>query len=386
MRIALVGAYPSDLNVVEGGVHSVLTYLVEGLQREADVEIHVVTAVSPGEDARVREVGGVHVHPVQWLRFKRLTFAWREVRRMRAALQEIRPDVVHGHGPPAPYAMAAFTSGFPNVVTWHGVMFREAAVVPGLRARLVYALDILHERYCWSRMRNVVAISPYVIREYGHLSRVRFFLVENPVADRFFRIDGEGDADTILCAARLIPRKDILTLLQAFARLREMRPGVRLRIAGEMSSEPAYARRCLEFAAQAGLEGAVQFLGQLTEEAILEEYRRAAVVVLSSRQETAPMVVKQAMAAGRPVVATPAGGVPWLVQDGVTGFVVPFGDAERMALALRRLLDDAALRRWMGERGRAQALERFHASVVARKTLEVYREVAREGGRPSAVL
>lgn len=382
MRIALVGAYPSDPNTIEGGVHSVLTYLVEGLRQEAGVEVHVVTGVSPGKDAQPRKVGDVYVHPVRWSRFKRLTFARRDVRKMRAMLREIQPDVVHGHGPPAPYAMAAFTSGLPNVVTWHGVMFREAAVVPGVRAKLVYALDILHERYCWSRMRNVIAISPYVVREYGHRSRARFFLVENPIADRYFRVEGEGDANTILCAARLIPRKDILTLLRAFALLREMRPGVRLRIAGEMSSEPAYTRRCLEFAAQAGLEGEVEFLGQLTEDEILEEYRRAAVVVLASRQETAPMTVEQALAAGRPVVATPAGGVPWLVQNGVTGLVVPFGDAARMALALRRLLDDAPLRRWMGERGRAQALERFHASVVARKTLEVYREVARQAGRP----
>lgn len=85
------------------------------------------------------------------------------------------------------------------------------------------------------------------------------------------------------------------------------------------------------------------------------------------------MTVKQALAAGRPVVATPAGGVPWLVQNGVTGLVVPFRDPERMAMAFRRLLDDAELRRWMGERGRAEARGRFHASVVARRTLGVYR-------------
>jgi len=63
----------------------------------------------------------------------------------------------------------------------------------------------------------------------------------------------------------------------------------------------------------------------------------------------------------------------------VTGFVVPFRDPEQMAMAFRRLLDDAELRRWMGERGRAQARERFHASAVARKTLEVYRRLLGEG-------
>ena len=88
------------------------------------------------------------------------------------------------------------------------------------------------------------------------------------------------------------------------------------------------------------------------------------------------MAVEQAMAAGRAVVTTPAGGAPWLVEHGVTGLVTPFGDAERMAMALGRLLDDAPLRQWMGEQGRQQAWGRFHSSAVARQTLEVYRRVA----------
>ncbi|NLE75861.1 MAG: glycosyltransferase family 4 protein [Chloroflexi bacterium] len=378
MRVAIVGAYPSDPTRLEGGVHAVISYLIEGLQREADVEVHVVTGVMPGQSTEPRQVGGVWVHPFPWARFKRLTFHQRDVLRIRKALRDIRPDLVHGHGPPAPYAAATFSSGFPNVVTWHGVMFREAAVVPGLRPRLIYALDILYERYCWSRMRHVIAISPYVMREYERFGRPTFHLVENPIADRYFRLNGEEQPDAILCAARLISRKDVLTLLRAFAVLHAQRPTARLRIAGETDSEPAYARQCREFVAREGLGQAVSFLGQLSEEQILDEYRCCSVVALSSRQETAPMVVEQAMAAGRAVVATPAGGVPWLVADGVTGLVTPFGDAERMAMALNRLLADAPLRHKLGARGREEAARRFHASAVARRTLEVYRQIMAE--------
>ncbi len=374
MRLAILGAYPVNPNRIEGGLHSVLCYLIEGLRREAeDLEIHVVTGLSPEEAHGLRQGDGVWVHPFTWTRFKRLTLYRRDVARIRRLVDRIRPDLVHAQAPSAAYAVAAIESGLPYVVTWHGVMFREAMVVPGLRAKAVYALEVLYERYCWRRLKEVIAISPYVEREYRGMTRARFHLIENPISDRFFSIRGEGEPDRILCAARVIPRKDILTLLRAFALLRKERPGVCLRIAGEMGSEPGYAAQCLAFVREQGLEGAVHFLGQLTEDEILDEYQRCSLVVLSSLQETAPMTVKQALAAGRPVVATPAGGVPWLVQNGVTGFVVPFGDPERLAMAVLRLLDDADLRRWMGERGRAQALERFHASVVARQTLDVYR-------------
>ena len=379
MKIALVGAYPSDPARLEGGVHAVITYLIEGILREVDAEIHVVTGVSPGKDTSVRRADGIWVHPVAWSRFKRLTFHRRDVVRMQEVLRGIQPDVVHGQGPPAPYAATTLGSEFPHVVTWHGVLFREAAVVPGLSARLVYALDIMFERYCWRRMREVVAISPYVEREYHSMTEARFHLIENPIADRFFGIKGEGEPNVILCAARLIPRKDILMLLRAVALLRQDRPDVQLHVAGETGSEPDYAARCFDYVAKEGLEGTVRFLGQLTEDEILAEYGRCAVVALSSRQETAPMAVEQAMAASRVVVSTPAGGAPWLVQHGVTGLLVPFGDAGRMAMALRRLLDDASLRQWMGERGHEQAQARFHSTVVARRTVGLYRQLMKRG-------
>ena len=114
---------------------------------------------------------------------------------------------------------------------------------------------------------------------------------------------------------------------------------------------------------------------KFTEEEILEEFRCCAVIALPSRQETSPLVLGQALAAGRAVVSTPAGGVPWLLQHGVTGLIVPFGDTKQMALALRRLLDDPSLRKWMGERCREQARARFHSSVVAGQTLDLYRQL-----------
>ncbi|MGQ9585482.1 MAG: glycosyltransferase family 4 protein [Anaerolineae bacterium] len=375
MRIAIVGAYPADPGRMEGGIHSVVAYLVEGLRQESGAEIHVVTGVCPGESTEVRQVRGAWVHPFVWPRFGRLTFHRRAVARMIQVLREIAPDVVHGQGPAASYALAAMKSGFPYVVTWHAAMFREAAVVPGLVPHLVYALDILYERYCWRRMREVIAISPYVEREYRAMTQARFHLIENPIVDPFFEIEGEGEEDRVFCAARIIPRKDVLTLLQAFALLLRDRPQAQLRIAGEMTTDPAYARQCQDFVAQNGLAGSVRFLGHLGEAEILEEYRRCSLVALSSRQETAPMMVAQAMAAGRAVVATPVGGTPWLVEHGITGLLSPCCDPRRMALALRRLLEDRSLRRWMGQRGHEQAERRFRTSAVARRTLEVYQKL-----------
>jgi glycosyltransferase involved in cell wall biosynthesis len=101
-------------------------------------------------------------------------------------------------------------------------------------------------------------------------------------------------------------------------------------------------------------------------------YARAAVVVLPSHREGLPLCVLEAMAHGRPVVATAVGGIPELVEDGVTGFLVAPGDVDGLRGALERLLGDPVLRRRMGRAARASVSERCSRDAVADATLLVY--------------
>ena len=99
------------------------------------------------------------------------------------------------------------------------------------------------------------------------------------------------------------------------------------------------------------------------------------VVALPSRTEGLPLVLLEAMARSRVVVATPVGGTPELVVDGETGFLVPPGDTDALASAIRRLLADEPLRARMGEAGRRRVAERFDAATMCRRVLALYDEV-----------
>jgi len=101
------------------------------------------------------------------------------------------------------------------------------------------------------------------------------------------------------------------------------------------------------------------------------------VVVPSLWEEPFGLVAVEAMAAGRPVVASRAGGLPEIVVDGETGLLAARGDMPGLASALRRLLADAALRRRLGEAGRQRAVERFSSERMAVDTEAVYRTVLR---------
>jgi glycosyltransferase involved in cell wall biosynthesis len=99
---------------------------------------------------------------------------------------------------------------------------------------------------------------------------------------------------------------------------------------------------------------------------------RAAVVALPSHREGLPMVLLEAMAHGRAIVATPVGGIPSLIEDGVTGLIVPKGDAEALRQAITRLLDDPTLRRELGSAARERVQEVASWDRVVEETLAAY--------------
>jgi glycosyltransferase involved in cell wall biosynthesis len=185
--------------------------------------------------------------------------------------------------------------------------------------------------------------------------------------------DGEpkpygGAAPRLLCVGRLIPIKGHIVLLRAFAAARKELPELELEIAGRGPLEPALRALAREL----GIGDAVRFLGHVTPiQGAIEE---ASVVVVPSMGEGFGMVALEAMERARPVIAASIGGLGEIVQDGVTGVLVPPGEADPLAAAIVRVASDPELARKMGEAGRARALSRFLQSSCTERTELLYED------------
>ena len=376
----MLGQYPVSEQRIVGGIEAVMVPLLRGLAQCRDLEVHVVTC-QPGVERVLSTTGsGYPLHILKRRRLGRLTFHLRDVSDLQRVLGSLSPDVVHAQGVGI-YAAAAIGAPYPHVVTVHGIAFREAEFPTKAAARFRTLLDSAYERYWLTRIKNLIAINPYVEEEFGRLGRFRRrYRIENPVDDLFFSVPGSGGGEAIvLYAGRVIRRKGLLELLRALVEARRAVPQVRLRVAGETTSDPAYLAMCRQFIAERALGEAVTFLGSLALEQMVEEYAQCAVLALPSKQETAPVVVAEAMAAGRPVVATRACGMPYMVEHGQSGLLVGYGDVVGWAQALTELLSDTGLASSMGRRGRELAKARFSPAVVARATWDVYRELTGSG-------
>jgi len=151
------------------------------------------------------------------------------------------------------------------------------------------------------------------------------------------------------CIGRLVKVKDVATLLDALALASREVPLLRLAVVGDGPEREALERR----ARMPDLAGRVAFTGWRRDLAAI--YQGLDVVALSSRNEGTPVALIEAMAAGRPIVATAVGGVPDIVEHGRSGLLVPPGDAATLASALVTLAGDEPRRARLGEEGRAAA-------------------------------
>jgi D-inositol-3-phosphate glycosyltransferase len=164
---------------------------------------------------------------------------------------------------------------------------------------------------------------------------------------------GLGDEPLLLYVGRIAPIKGLQTLLDAMARLRAAGSDLRLLIVGGDTDEPlegheADLRRRLD---ALGLGDTVRFVGAQPQEQLRAYYVAADATVLPSYYESFGMVALEAMACGRPVIASRVGGLQTTVRDGLTGVLVPEHDAAALAETIDRVIGDAALRWRLGREG-----------------------------------
>jgi glycosyltransferase involved in cell wall biosynthesis len=171
----------------------------------------------------------------------------------------------------------------------------------------------------------------------------------------------------VVFAGRCEASKGIFDLLEAAGILRAQVPGLRIECAGDGD-----LGKVQRYAASMNLAPRVTMRGWLGKEAAERLLSRASVFVLPSYAEGLPMSVLEAMAGGCPVVATHVGGIPNLVTDGVDGLLVPPGNPQALAAALRRILRDPAFARQLGNAARQTIANRYTAERSIERLEQVY--------------
>ena len=380
MKVAIFSRYPKAYDEPRGGVESVTVVLTRALAEIDDLEIHLIT-LEPGLSSETTENDGkAHVHRLPssgWPQIADVVMGPGRKRLLRK-IRELKPDIVHSH---ETFGLNLGELDFPHVFTVHG--FDHANLV-AQSARFQWArsrLWKLVERRGLARQRDIISISPYVRKMIEPQTTARIHDIENPVDKRFFDVRREEGAGRALCVGWVDERKNTLGSVEAFAAAVERGCDGTLVIAGD-AREPSYLDRVNAAMERRGVSSRVELLGHINHERLIQELARASVMLLPSLQENAPMAITEAMAVGVPVIASNRCGMPFIVEEGGSGFLIDPTNTDQIADRLTKILRSSRLREKMGRRGREIALARFHPDVVARKTMGVYVEITKDRKGP----
>lgn len=415
MKIAILSDRIPPENA--GGAEAVAWRLAVGLQR-AGHSVHVITATEREPFREVREgVPTLHIHA----RIAPRARAWlgvynpRPVACIRAALRDIEPDVVNAHNVHGALSWSAMSAahedGYPTVYTAHDLMAVAYGKVNHFVQRglpyppnpAVYRLPRWHNlrqarlRYNplrnWLIRRILDRIESRVCVGQAQQQALQanglgdFEVVSNGVevpdmrqiegAARIYRTVNLGNRPTVLFAGRLSAEKGAGWLAEAW-------PGVRARVPDAQilllaRPEVLESLRNQYPALTHGLVAG----GWLGGPALTAAFAAADVLVAPSLfLESLPLVALEAMAVGRPVVASAIGGLGEIVQDGVTGLSVPALDTPRLTDSLVTLLQDPAQAERLGRAGRERAERHFSLDGQVSAMLRVYESAIRQRGGP----
>jgi len=374
MRIAMVTSAPFPPR--EGiGFH--VSHLARALQRRG----HQVTVITRGGPAglSVQAVAGVPVWCAPFLPLYPFHVHWHGLW-VDLLLRDLAPrlDLIHLHTPLVRRPRAPL----PTVVTVHTPMRADVAAARGdgpiaflARCQLPVSVqletELLHGAAAITAVAGPVAAQ---LADYG-IDPARVHVVPNGVDVTYFSPGPEpvpGAKPWILTVGRLAPRKGMADLIACASQVIARRPGSCFFIAGDGPLAGTLDRQIRAL----GLWDEVVLLGHVGDrERVRALYRGASVCVHPARYEGMPTAVLEAMACGRPVVATAVGGLTEVVNSGENGLLVPPGAPAELAAGLLALLVDPALCHRLGRAAQRTVAERYGWNVVVDRYLDVYREV-----------
>lgn len=377
MKIAYLSLLAPPDQPAASGVLKVSETLLRQFESRSDLHVDAITLVDGLPKEIVRERGSVRYHYLPCRpKGKTATFYWFEQRKLCRRVRELGVDVVHGQ-PSGEYLLAATACGVPNVITIHGLVFRETAGLGRFSSeRLAGWTRENLQRRAAKRARHIISISPYVDEYLAGWANARLWPVANPIDPEFFDIEPpRREGLRIICVGIVSERKNQALLVRACSLLQKRGIPFECRIVGQFS--PGADERMGSLIQEQGLSGNVIMTGRISREDLLKLYAWSNVVVLPSREETSPLSLIQGMACGRCVMGASAAGIPKLLREGAFGTLFAGEAAEDLAARLGQFSSDPAPFWAKAQPGQEFARATFQPASVAQQTIDVYREVMR---------
>ena len=385
MNIVQIGSFPMDSSRIQGGVESSVYGLSSAL-----IKKHTLCVVDvPRFDLFTDKVETID--EIKVFRFsnkgKSNTSALLRLKTIIATIRNQKPDICHIHTTSL-FSLCVLVTlklyKIPVIATVHGLAHIEKQNIWHKNRKVKNLIKYLTQsftEFIFISISRVLIVDTTYVKEAIELYRKQHKILHLPVCkvipqginDVFFNLKDSPQTNQLLSVGSINKRKGHLFLIESMQKIKEYAPDFKLTIAGALSDQ-AYCQEMLSALKKYNLSENINIEVNAAFENILKMYQRAEVFVLHSEEESQGIVFCEAMAAGKPIVATTVGGIPWVVQNKVNGLLSGFGDIDTFAINIIKLMDDKKQRLKMAQANLIKAQE-YNWEIIGDNIINLYKSI-----------
>lgn len=353
----------------KGGVVIHTQKIIKYLAMHKGCELHLVTF---GEKNSDFIKNNIHFHIIKkWINLPDPLLLF-QIHDLRKVIENISPDIIHAQGtfPPYSTALLKLNERFKSIVTVHGISFLEVKYKSGFDYVFHSIFSVRNEKNVLNKIQNLITVSPQAKEILETETTSKIFTISNGIEynhilNNIRRISLKHPSIFFLGVLRR--EKAVELLLEALPRVIKSHPNIHLYIGGSGPQEQELKRKVIEFE----IENYVTFLGFLSEDEKYEYYASADIYILPSIYENEPITILEAMACGKPIIASRIYGIPYLVRDNYNGFLFESGNVDDLSEKIITIFNDIDRLNSMGQRSQNVA-SNYDWSTIANQTFQVY--------------
>lgn len=380
MKIIQIGDYPQDRNLIKGGVQASIFGLTQSLIKQGnDVTVISMPTRDIKEDI-VQKDGNLTTY-FFGNKYKYQLLGIFYLNTILALIKRLKADAIHIHATSllALFLVAALRLKGENVViTVHGIVsvefwhkLKRGKNITGIIKLIVYfPVEFLYINLS----KKIIVDTQYVANTLKRLTFRKIHVIPQGIDETFYHIPDNYIKDNIISIGVIAPRKGYEHSIRAIAKLSDRFPKLRYNIIGILKDEnKPYFEELNKVIEKENIRENVTFYTNILFEDLKSQLEKAELFILHSAEESQGIVFCEAMAAGKPIVATNIGGIPFVVKDKVNGFLSGFGDTTSFARHIESLLSDPNLRKQMSEASRKLSQSYNWDHIASEITSSLYR-------------
>ncbi len=371
--LILVPQLPQSLDKIKGGAHSAVINLLHGFSH-FDVKVLVVSFTKEVNSTPILQYkdnidiiyeneGPFHHHSLNYLLFGNSI--------LKKYIKKFNPDIIHYQAGNSFLLTQIF--GIVNtkfVLTIHGMASEEAKRKIKITDRLKWNFNYLIQKLLFPK--NIIHLSKFSLKNFNNKRIIRKDIIPNALEDSYFNIPIKKKTDNILLYVGVVDNnKNIINLLRTMKALKDKDIIYTLEVLGDFNNQ-FYKNYILSYIKFNGLAENIHFNGWVNTLTVKDYLYRADILVVSSFHESLPMVIAEAMAAGKVVVASSVGGIPEMINDGVDGFLYDLKNPNELYEILDILYNNNTMNKIISKQAKISALNKYNAVNVAKRTIEFY--------------